>query len=207
MRSQIKSSFLPADRRPPAGHSGGPAANMRPRPNNRGFTLMEVVISMVIVALTFGAIIQGYLSSAIKGQWTGYSLAAQSLGLQTIEQCRSAVWDGGSGNNELTNLAVINPSYNPISQTFTGYTTNILDVPWKGTNYVLATNYVSIKMYYLDNNSAWQVQLQMVRVDTVWPFAGWGNGSVKYYTNTVCTLVAPDNRDPETLGANPPAQD
>jgi hypothetical protein len=44
--------------------------------------------------------------------------------------------------------------------------------------------------------------LQSVRVDTVWPFNGWNNFSVQYYSNTSCTYLAPDNRDPTTLGIN-----
>jgi len=44
------------------------------------------------------------------------------------------------------------------------------------------------------------VQLQVVRVDTVWPFTGWGNHTLCYYTNSICTFLAPDNRDPSTLG-------
>jgi prepilin-type N-terminal cleavage/methylation domain-containing protein len=173
---------------------------------NSGFTLAEVVVALAIVALVFGAIIDGYISTSVRGQWTAYSLAAQSLGLQVIEQARACEWDGGSGVNQMTNLAVMNPSYNSGTSTFTGYTTNILDVPWKGTNYIMATNFVTVKMLYINNDSSTQVQVQMVRVDTVWPFTGWSKFSLlKYYTNTTCTMMAPDNRDPTTLGANPPA--
>lgn len=190
-----------------AGHASEPVTGLvSARRIKGGFTLMEVLVSLIIVAMVFGAIINGYLTSAIRGQWTAYSLAAQSLGLQTIEQTRSAVWDIGSGNNEVTNLALIHPQLSGVSGstfTFTGYTTNILDVPWKGTNAILATNYVTIRMFN-ENNSSIPVQLQMIRVDTVWPFTAWGKFSVKYYTNTVATLMAPDNRDPASLGATPP---
>jgi prepilin-type N-terminal cleavage/methylation domain-containing protein len=201
MRFKLETNSLRQDRNS-AIHPAGPVIHSSTRRGDAGFTLMEVLIALFIVAVVFGSIINGYLVSAIRGQWTGYSLAAQSLALQTIEQARSAVWDGGSGKNELTSLAVMNPQTN--GSTFTGYTTNILDVPWKGTNAVVATNWISVRMFYWNNNSALQVQLQMVRVDTVWPFTAWGKHSVNYYTNTICNMIAPDNRDPRTLGAIPP---
>ena len=41
----------------------------------------------------------------------------------------------------------------------------------------------------------------MIRVDTAWPFP-W-LGVTRYYSNTLTTYVAPDNRDPRTLyGSN-----
>lgn len=163
----------------------------------------EVLIAVVIVALVFGTIIQGYISTALRGQWTGYSLAAQSLGMQIIERSRSAVWDISSGKNELTNLTLINRSWNNSTKTLTGYTTNILDVPMKSTNSVLATNFVTVKILYANNFSNVPVQIQSVQVQTVWPFTGWNRfKTVNYYTNTVITYIAPDNRAPESLGVD-----
>ena len=180
--------------------------NWRDRQRKGGFTFMEVIIALFIVGLIFGAIINGYLFSAKRGQWTAYSLAAQNLDLQIIEQARSAKWD--SSANQLLLIPLLGSYYDSTTKTYTGYTTNILDVPWKGTNAVMATNYVSIRMFtanlYSDPNMP---QLQMIRVDTIWPFTAWGKFSVNYYTNTVCTLIAPDNRDPTTLGATPPPED
>jgi prepilin-type N-terminal cleavage/methylation domain-containing protein len=204
MRFQIKPSSSNCERSS-AGHPVEPVARLRVQREKGGFTFMEVLIALIIVAVVFGSIINGYLVSSVRGQWTGYSLAAQSLSLQIIEQARSAVWDGGSGNNEVTNLTLFGRSGDGVSTPLTGYTTNILDVPWKGTNAVPATNYVTIRKFSEDNNAtAGWPQVQMIRVDTVWPFTGWGNFSVKYYTNTVCTYIAPDNRDPKDLGATPP---
>ena len=168
-------------------------------------TFMEVLIALLIVVMVFGAIINGYISTSIRCQWTGYSLAAQSMGIQAIEEARSAKWD--IGVNEITNLAMSGFSYNSTTLTATGYTTNILDVPMKASNPILATNFISIRMFNENNSSTLPIQLQMIRVDTVWPFVGWSKFSLTYYTNTVCTLIAPDNRDPTTLGATPPPQD
>jgi type II secretory pathway pseudopilin PulG len=204
MQFQLKSTASSPDRES-AKLAAKPGVSWRDRQRASGFTLMEVIMAMLIVVMLFGGIINGYLTSATRGQWTGYSLAAQSLGLQTIEQARSAKWDGTY--NELILIPLLNSSYNSTTKTYSGYTTNILDIPWKGTNAILATNYVTIRMFNENNDSTIPVRLQMIRVDTVWPFTGWGNFSVKYYTNTICTLAAPDNRDPTDLGATPPPQD
>ena len=166
-------------------------------------TFVEILISVIIVAVVFGTIINGYLVGAVKMEWTGYSLAAQSLSAQTVEQARSAVWDISEGKNELTNMVngnnVVSWSYNAGTSTLTFALTNIMDVPWKSTNSTIATNYVTIRQLSESATTSNTVLLQLVRVDTVWPFMGWGRHSMQYYTNTTCTYVAPDNRDPAML--------
>ena len=163
-------------------------------------TFWEVLISVVIVALVFGVIINGYMVTAVREEWSGYSLAAQSLGIQTIEQARSAAWDIATGKNEITNMALLSATWNAGTSTYSGYATNVLDVPYKGNNVVMATNFISIQTIYENGVSNVPVQLQVVKVDTVWPFTGWGNHNLSYYTNSICTFIAPDNRDPSTLG-------
>lgn len=158
------------------------------------FSLSEVLISVVIVAIVFGGIINGHLSGATRTEWTGCSLAATSLGVQTLEQARSAVWDISIGKNELTNLTLLGKSYTASNSTWTGYTTSIMDIPWKGTNYVVATNFISIQDIVENISSNVPVHLQVLRVDTVWPFKGWGNYSLRFYTNSICSYIAPDNR-------------
>jgi prepilin-type N-terminal cleavage/methylation domain-containing protein len=170
-----------------------------------GFTLPEVLIAVVIVAIMFATIINGYLSGAKRSEWTGFSLAAQSESVECLEQARSAVWDIALGKNEVATMALSGFTSNSTSlggYVITGYTTNILDIPWKGTNYLMATNYITITLFPENNASNLPVQLQMVRVDTVWPFSDWGKFSLLYYTNTSCTYMAPDNRDPTTLGGS-----
>ncbi len=182
-----------------------PLASPRGRWRERGFvcTFWEVLIAVVIVAMVFGTIINGYIASATMAQWTGYSLAAQQVGIQCLEQTRSAVWDIALGKNEITNLTLLNSSWNASNQTYTGYTTNILAVPYKGTNYVMVTNFITVQMIYENMSSNVPVQLEMVRVDTVWPFYDWGHfSSTSLYTNSVASYMAPDNRDPSTLGVS-----
>ncbi len=159
-----------------------------------GMTLAEVLISMVIVALVFATILNCYLVGAKRAQWSGYSLAAQSLSVQCLEQARSAVWDIAMNKNELTNMTLLAKAYDASTLTWSGYTTNILDVPWKGTNYLVATNFISIRLIYENNLTNVPVQLQLVRADTVWAFNAWGNFDVRIYTNSTCTYLAPDNR-------------
>jgi len=162
-------------------------------------TLIEVAISMAIVALLFGSTIQAYIQSGQRVAWTGYSLAAQALAQQTIEQARSALWDPGqpSSPNQITNLNVVagSGSYNTGTRTWTGYATNILDVPYSANNYTVATNFVTVQMVYLDGSS--NCPAEFVRVDCVWPY-GLRTG-MQYFTNTVSTLIAPDNRDPSSF--------
>ena len=177
-------------------------SRFRSRRLQAGNSLIEVVISAVIIALVFGTIINSYIQSGMRAEWSGYSLAAQSLATEQIEQARSAIWDlaGGTnatGVNDVTNLTLSSRSYDPATQTWYGYTTNILDVPYANTNFVIATNYVSIQMINIDNSAVPPIQVQMVRVDTVWPFFYRTNNL--YFTNTAATLLAPDNRNPNAL--------
>lgn len=158
-----------------------------------GFTLVEVVIATAIVGLVFGGIITCYIQSGIRIQWTGYSLAAQSLASQVIEQAKAASWSPAQSVpiNNLTNMNLSAASYDSSTGTYTGYNTAVLDVPYSGTNFTLATNFVTVKMI---NGVGGQslVQMQFVRVDTVWPF--YARGRNLLFTNTVATLMAPDDR-------------
>jgi len=160
-----------------------------------GMTLVEVIMAMAIVALVFCGTIEAYIQSSQRIEWSGYSMAAQSLAQATIEQTLAGVWDPCIPENESTNLNVMSSSYNANTLTWTGYCTNILDVPYSGTNFVIATNFITIQQISINGYS--NVWGQVVRVDCVWPF-GFRAGS-PCFTNTVCTLMAPDNRDPSTF--------
>ena len=158
------------------------------------FTLVEVVISTAIVALVFAGIIKAYIQTGLRLEWTGYSLAAQSLALETIEQARSTLWDPTQYPpvNEIYSLNLMGTATNATTATWTGYTTNTLDIPVPngGTN-VVATNYVSVQMSCVSTYSA--VQMEVVTVQTVWPFIRYGNNV--YFTNTIATIITPDNRN------------
>jgi hypothetical protein len=134
------------------------------------FTLAEVVVASSIGVITVGAALYGYILSAKRAEWSGYSLAAHSLAMQGVEQARACKWDllGSTPTDELiaTNFPM---------------RTNVLDIPTKGTNIVWATNWTTI------TTIGSGVPLKQIRVDTTWMFMGKGP-----YTNTVVTYRAPD---------------
>jgi hypothetical protein len=165
--------------------------------NLSGFTIVEVVMSAGILSLVFGGIITSYIQSGLRLEWTGYSLAAQSMAIQTIEQARSGVWDPAQTPpvNQVVQLNLLSTNYNSTTKTWSGYSTGILDVPYESTNYVVATNYVSVQLISISGVA--NVQAQIIRVDTVWPF--FIRARNLFFTNTVCTLISPDNRDPSTF--------
>jgi type II secretory pathway pseudopilin PulG len=161
------------------------------------FTLVEVVVSIGIMALVFCSVILTYLQASYRAEWSGYSLAAQSLSLQQLEQARAGVWDYSISKNELTNLSLTGWAYNVATKTVSGYTWTTLDLPVSGTNTVAATNYVTVKMLYVNNQAVPPIQMQMVTVDTVWPFTMFGRQ--RLYTNRTANYYGPDNRDASSL--------
>jgi prepilin-type N-terminal cleavage/methylation domain-containing protein len=161
------------------------------RPSGRrGFTLTEVVVAIFICALVFAGIVSAYTQTSSRAQWSGYSLAAQALAMQQLEQARSGIWDPTSGRNELTNLALSGRTVS--GGVVRGYSTSIMDLPISGTNVVWATNWVTVQTVSLNNTTSPPVQVQMLRVDTVWPFKAFGQN--RLYTNTLATYLAPDDR-------------
>lgn len=135
-----------------------------------GFTLTEVIVSLALIGLTAGGLIGGYIQSAKSTDWQAHSLAAQSLAMQRIEQCRSAKWD--------------TRSYPPVDQLISSnfpVVTAQMDLPTSGTNTSFATIYTSI------TNLSADPPLRMIEADCVWQY--YGN---KYFTNAVVTYRAPD---------------
>ena len=161
----------------------------------RGFTLAEVVIALAIITMVFASIIVAYTQAAYRAEWTGYSLAAESLAIKQIEQARSARWDPASSPPTIEIYSLNLLGSNLTSQVLTGYTWTNLDLPSNGTNVLRATNYVTVKPV----PSAVAATNLMVKVETVWAFR-WKK--TKLYTNTVCTYLAPDNKDPSDLFGN-----
>jgi Tfp pilus assembly protein PilV len=160
---------------------------------NSGFTLAEVAIACGIVMMVFTGIIVAYTQATYRAEWTGYSLAAESLAMKQIEQARSAHWDPAdpTQKNEIYALSIQGSNFS--SGVLTGYSWTNLDLPTTSTNYVRATNYLTVKPV----PSTTPASNIMVRVDTVWKFR-WRN-TTKLYTNTICTYLAPDNKSPDDL--------
>ena len=169
--------------------------NLAGKRQTSAFTLMEVVMSMAIVALIFSGIITANVQIMKRAEWSGQSLAAQAMAIQQLEQARAALWDEPSFQNQVTNLSLQNWTYN--AGVVKGYTWTNLDLPIAGTNNIPATNFVTITL--LTNVTGLsQIKLQMVQVVTVWSFKGFG--ATKLYTNSIATYIGPDNLDPGDLG-------
>ncbi|EEF57519.1 PulJ/GspJ family protein [Pedosphaera parvula] len=141
-----------------------------------GFTLVEVVVALAIMTLLFAGIIIGFTQTAQRAEWSAYSLAAQNLALQGLEQARAAKWDPLSvkGDDQC------------VQSNFPSVGTNILDVPVAGGNKTYATNTWTITT--LTNNSAYPIK--MIRVDCTWPFVRPSGTNV--FKNTVATFRAPN---------------
>ncbi len=135
-----------------------------------GFTLAEVLISILILGLTIGGILYGYLMAARRAEFSAYNLAAESLALQRLEQTRAASW-------QPNNYPVVDQL---LASNFPNQSL-VLDVPLQGTNIIYATIYTSIST--ISTNP----QVRMIRVDCAWPFLDRGT-----MTNTVVTYRSPD---------------
>ncbi len=138
----------------------------------KGFTLVEVIVSLAIATLLFSGVIYGYAMVTDRAEWSAYSLAAQSLAMQGMEQARAAKWDPKAWPS-VDDLGVTN--YIQI---------DTLDVPVSG-NPVYATNYISISVVSVDP------PVRQLRADCVWRLAS-GRRSRGPFTNTAVTLRTAD---------------
>ena len=137
-----------------------------------GFTLTEVVVSIAVGTLVFAGVIYGYVLTTDRAEWSAYSLAAQSLATQGIEQARAAKWDP--------------KAWPPVDELgVTNYTeVDILDVPVAGWP-VEATNCISISLVSVDP------PLRQLRADCIWSLTS-GRRSRGPFTNTAVTLRTAD---------------
>ena len=124
---------------------------------------------MLLLGIVVSGVVAGYMQTEKQAEWSAYSLAAQSLAMQSIEQARAAKWDPYAypAVNEITNLARL--------------TTNVLDIPISGTNIAYATNRVGIRLV------STVPPLMEISVTNTWSFMNRG-----VFTNTVLTYRAPD---------------
>jgi len=117
--------------------------------------------------------IYAYVGANDRAEWSAYSLAAQSLAMQGIEQARAAQWDPESWP-VIDKLPVTN--YTRVEK---------LDVLVSGTP-VLATNYVSI------STIATSPQIRQLRADCVWMLVSRYHDAAGPFTNTAVTFRASD---------------
>jgi prepilin-type N-terminal cleavage/methylation domain-containing protein len=148
------------------------------RPAQAAFTLIEVLISLVIMVTVLAGLIYGYTQANWTAEWCSMSLAAQSYADQGAEQAREANWNprqvpmtyGYGGQDELTN----GTTYQRL---------DFMDIPTKGspasTNFQFwVTNYVSI------TNISVNPPLRRIRSDAVWTYPVNGN----LCTNTIILM-------------------
>lgn len=159
-----------------------------PRPTGHSaFTLLEVVLAIVITGVVFVGILTGYVQSARRVEWSAYSLAAEALNIQQLEQLRSANWDTQtSSTNQDEFMSMVTSNWPYANGKWTATTTNVLDVPYNSANgkYVWATNYVSLSVIPVVIYPV--VTVKQIQTDTVWTFRG------KLFTNTIVAYRAPD---------------
>jgi hypothetical protein len=125
---------------------------------------------MAVSLILISGVVSGFIQTTRQAEWSAYSLAAQSLANQCLEQTRAAKWDP-RGYPAVDQL---------VSSNFQG-SVQILDIPVTRSNIVYATNLVTIST--ISTNPS----LKMITVQCTWPFLNRG-----VFTNTVVSYRAPD---------------
>lgn len=137
----------------------------------RAFTLVEVVVSIMIVGIMLGGLVSLYTQSAVRADWSAYSLAGQMMALRGLEQTRAARWDpqAASPVDELvaTNFPTV---------------VDVLDLGPSGAGVGYATNVTTIQTL------STTPPLKAIRVECTWYFP-WRKA---VFTNTIFTYRAPD---------------
>ena len=136
----------------------------------QGFTLEELLVSLVLASVSMGSIMTGYVSVLRQSEWAANSTAAQVLAMQRVEQVRAAKWD-----------PLAHPAIDEVVSANFAEIKQALSVPMVSTNLPEAKVTTTITTISTDP------PLKLVRVDCIWPFLDRG-----YYTNTVITLRSPD---------------
>lgn len=161
---------------------------LRPKIRSKaaGFTLAEILMSLLVFSLVSGGIIYGYVQLNRAVQWSAISLAAQSFASQGAEQARAANWNP-RGYPMTSNYPGAFDELTAPTNYVLGGTNYVLDIPIKGTPSAtdfafFVTNYISI------TNVSANPPLRQIRADAVWNFYLTG----KTYTNTAILLRAPD---------------
>lgn len=140
------------------------------RSRRGAFTLVEALISMVILGIMVTGVVSGFTQSHRTAEWSGHCLAAQAYAVQAMEQSRAAKWDPGKS-----------PAVDELLTTNFTNRVQILDVPISGTNIVYATNQIWIRTVSADP------PLREIYVECTWTFPNRG-----VFTNSILTYRAPD---------------
>lgn len=135
------------------------------------FTLIETVMSMLVVGIMVAGLFSLYTQSAVRAEWSAYSLAGQMMALRGLEQTRAAKWD---------------PRASPaVDELVTANFTNaleVLDLGPNGGSATYATNVTTIQTISVSP------PLKLIEVQCTWAFPRRN----KTFTNSVFTYRASD---------------
>jgi prepilin-type N-terminal cleavage/methylation domain-containing protein len=158
-----------------------------------GFTLVEVMVCITLLALVIAGVCYGYAEVNRIAIWDSMSEAGQAFAIRGMEAARAAKWNPwvistnnspapGASQDELP------PETNGVASLIQ---TNILDIPIKGnplTNYTFyATNHVYVT-WYPNTNYETEPPIRQIYSDCVWTFPLTG----RQYTNIIITYRGPD---------------
>lgn len=138
---------------------------------SEAFTLVEAVMSLLVVGIMVGGLLSLYTQSAIRAEWSAYSLAANMMAVRGLEQTRAAKWDPNAST----------PVDEVVSSNFTNVV-DVLDLGPAGAGTMSATNVTTIQ------NLSTSPPLKLVQVQCIWPFPRKNRS----FTNTIFTYRAPD---------------
>ena len=136
----------------------------------RAFTLVEVVVSMMIVGISMGGILSMYAQAALHTEYSAHRLAAQMMALGELEQVRAAKFDPRGA-----------PPVDLLWTTNFPPRVDALDVGYATTVTTWATNTTTIST--VSTNPL----VKCIQVDCVWSFPRKG-----LMTNTLTTYRAPN---------------
>jgi prepilin-type N-terminal cleavage/methylation domain-containing protein len=136
----------------------------------RAFTLIEVVVSLMIVVLSMGGIVGMYVQAAVRTEYSAHMLAAQLMALGGLEQVRGAKFDPRGA-----------PPVDELVATNFPQRVDVLDIGYSTPVQTKATNTYTIST--VSTNPI----VKLVRVDCTWAFPGRAG----VITNTLYTYRAP----------------
>jgi type II secretory pathway pseudopilin PulG len=156
------------------------------------FTLAEVMVSLVILAMVIAGVCYGYAEADRIAEWDSMSQAAQAFAIRGMEAARAAKFNPWAG---WTNTGPDPGSQVELPPETNGQPslilTNVLDIPIQGnpqTNMAFyATNYVYVT-WYPDTNAETEPPTLQIWSQCVWTFPFTGRAC----TNTIVTLRGPD---------------
>lgn len=162
-----------------------------------GFTLVEVMVSILILVMVIAGVCYGYSQANRIAIWESMSQAAESYAVQGMEQARAALWNPWDW---VTNTGYGTEDELPPQTAAVFVQQDLLDIPMKGnpfatnsggafTNYSFyVTNYVYITTITNYSSGYFPSPLRQIKSVAVWTFPFTGKG----FTNTIITLRASD---------------